>query len=183
LAQHLLGADLESDYADHEAMLRNAYRQLPAELTFAPAQLETTIARGYLLRATRCVIWGRDELGAQCFARAMQMRAAADDDYVEYLTHQLLNYEIALGAAAVQGAVNRLAPYLAQAGNRRTRDQLIARLAANRAIRNYRAHDYRRVPADCVQAIVHDPRMLANRGVLSALVHSLPRLGAHEPAH
>lgn len=183
LAQALLAGDLESDYADHEGMLRNAWRQLPAELAFAPAQLEAAIARGYLLRALRCLMWGRDDLGAECFERAMQMHAVADDDLVAWLTHQLLNYEVAFGPGETQRVVNHLAPYLARVGDKRTARQLLARLAANRAFRNYRAQDYRSVPADCVQAIVHDPRLLANRGVLSALVRSLSHFGSRAPAH
>lgn len=182
LAQALLSADLESDYADHEFSVRNAYRQLPAELRFAEDQLEWTVARGYLLRGTRCLIWGRDELGVACFTRALALGAVADDGYIEYLTHQLLNYEIELGADALQPVLARLNPWLDRVGGRRTSSQLVARIAANRALRNYQAHDYRRVPADCVEAVVHDPRLLANRGVLSVFVRSLSHFGAREPA-
>jgi hypothetical protein len=101
---------------------------------------------------------------------------------IEYLTHQLLHYEVAFGSKAAERVIERLAPYLARLGDKRTSAQLTARLAANRAFRNYMAHDYRRVPADCVQAIAKDPRLLANRGVLSVLVRPLSHLGTREPA-
>jgi hypothetical protein len=176
LVQALLGADLESDHADHEAMLRNAHQQLPADVCFDAMQLEQAIRQGYWMRAVRCSIWGRDELAASCFTRAMQLHSSVNEATIGYLTHQLLNYEVAFGADQTQHVIRRLAPFLGHGGARRTTDQLVARLAANRAWRKFQAQDYRQVPKECVQAITHDPRLLANRGILSVFLRSLTHL-------
>jgi glycosyltransferase involved in cell wall biosynthesis len=176
LAKFLVHTSSDSDFSDHESMLRNAYRQLPPELTFDVAQLKRAVAHGYLLRGARCLVWGRDELGEHCFARATQMQAVIDSDYLANLAHMLTNYEAEFGSAAAQQALNRLAPHLDQISGKRVSNSLAAKFAYNRALKRYKAHDYGSVPGDCVRAIAHDPGFVTNRGVLSILVRALAHL-------
>jgi glycosyltransferase involved in cell wall biosynthesis len=182
LARFLLANNLENDFADHEAAIRHTYAQLPPELIFDRAQLERAIGQGYLIRGTRCLIWGRAELGADCFSRAAAMETQIDDSYVGSLTHQLLNYEAQFGYDAAQAALERIAPHLDRVSGRRTSGPVAARLAYNRALRHFHSQDYRHVPADCVRAIVNDPRNVTNRGVLSVFVRSLARYGKRREA-
>jgi hypothetical protein len=173
LVQFLLSFNLKDDYGDHEAALRNSYDQLPAELRFDYAQLERAIASGYLMRGTRSLIWNRSDLAEECWQHAQRMQAPADKAYVASVTHQLLNYEKEFGGEATQAALARVAGHLDALSGKRISAQLAARLAANRALRNYRRHDYRSVLDDCVQTVINDPRYIANRGVLSVFVRSL----------
>jgi hypothetical protein len=173
LANFLLSTSYWNDFGDHEAALRSAYAQLPGDVVFDQPQLEAIIGRGYLLRGTRCLLWGRNELGAECFQRAYEMEVSVDDAYVAGVTHQLLNCELELGPETAQKALDRLAPHIDRLSGRRTSRLIRARLASNRAFRRYYLQDYGSVPADCVSAIVNDVRNITNRGVLSVFVRSL----------
>jgi glycosyltransferase involved in cell wall biosynthesis len=177
LSRFLLGNNLENDFGDHEAAIRHAYAQLPADLIFDQAQLERRIMEGYLLRMTRCLIWERMELGARCFQRAQQLGAHVDDAFLDSLTHQLRNFAAQFGSEAAHIALRRIAPYLDSLSGRRTSGMLAARLAYNRALLRYHARDYRGAPVDCMRAIIHDPRSVTNRGVLSVFVRSLAQYG------
>jgi glycosyltransferase involved in cell wall biosynthesis len=182
LARFIFGSNVENDFGDHESVMRNVYRQLPLELTFDAAQLEYAVGRGYLVRGARCLIWGRDELGKSCFDRAQAMQARVDEPYIASVVHHLLNYETEFGSEAMQCALDRVAPHIDRVSGKRTAARMQAMLAYNRALRNFTAQEYRRVPGDCVQAIVNDPRLLTNRGVLSVFVRSLTQVATRGSA-
>jgi glycosyltransferase involved in cell wall biosynthesis len=159
-------ADGSVDLADH---LRKIFDQFPHEMKKLATQLDWAIARGYLIRGTQAILWGRPEDGRHYLIQAIAAGAQLDELYIQNLTAELLNHQNALGAAATRQAIDQLVPCLEKASTRNSGRWLRGSYSINQAFQSYRIGDYAQVPRKVVEAISHDPRYLLNRGVLSIL--------------
>ncbi len=174
LVQFLLSELITNDSADHEAMLKNMFAQMPREFQFLSTQLEWAIRRGFLWKGIRAVMWDRLDDGRVHFKRAADLNAAVDESLMQHTTYHLLNYEHERGSDAALNVVANLRPYLNQFV-KRGGDKLESSYLVNRAFENYKQGDYKQVPAKVLRAWTRDISYLFNRGVLSIFVRSLLR--------
>jgi hypothetical protein len=159
--------------------LQKIFAQLPPEIAKIPSeQYDWAIERGYLLKGTRALIWNRLEDGDVYFGRAVDLGTQVDESYLSELAHHLLNYEMAFGDQAVQVVLHILAPYLEALAGRATTRDLKGLYAMNRAFRSYDHGDYAEVPGMIFRAVANNPKYLANRGVLSILLHTAVSTGS-----
>lgn len=165
-----------SDGSDHETALRRVFKQLPSELTHLSERLPWAVARGYLQKGVRDVMWERFEQGQSNFERAAELEAQLDEPFLRHLTDQLLNYEAEFGTEAAQTVLKNMTSYLEKIGNRRNVRWLNGCYAINQAFKNYHAGKYANVPRQVIRAVSNDPKHLANRGVLNIMIRSI--LGA-----
>jgi hypothetical protein len=179
LVDFLLRESIADESINHEELLQRIFSQLPPDTCSITEQYSWAVSRGYLLKGTRAIIWGRPKDGRSHFARAAELRAEVDEPFVQSLTHQLLAYENEFGTEVTKSALRKLAPYLAQVGGRRSVRRLKGCYAVNQALRSFQAAEYGCVPGKVIQAIINDPSYSLNRGVLSILVRSIasPRSG------
>jgi glycosyltransferase involved in cell wall biosynthesis len=161
------------DGSDHEVFLRRVFAQLPPELGLSSQHTDEALARGYLIRGTRDIIWERFEQSKLHFARATELRTEIDESFIQLLTYQLLAYENEFGMEATQAVIRRLAPYFRQLGGGRRARQLKGSFSINRAFQSYRAGEYAQVPGEVMRAVTNDPKYLFNWGVLSILLRSI----------
>jgi glycosyltransferase involved in cell wall biosynthesis len=173
LVKALISHSIVDESREHDQLLRMMFDQLPSELAWLADQVDWAVARGYLIRGTRAVMWGRLQDGEAHFECAAARSARIDDDYSQYLIAQLLAYETEFGSESAQAILRALLPFLRTIGNRSTVHWLQGYYSINRAFRNYHAGEYTRVPKEVIRAFVHDPRYLSNRGAFSILFHSL----------
>lgn len=164
---------IDDENHDHAALLKQIFAQLPSEIAYLSKEYDWAVARGYLLKGVRAVIWDRPADADRHFARAAELGARFDESLVSQLTRDLLNYETAFGEAAVQQKIRALSPYLAKLGGSANVRKLSGRYSVNRAFQSYSVGEYAQVPRCIVPAIASDPRYLTNRGVLSILIHSI----------
>jgi glycosyltransferase involved in cell wall biosynthesis len=172
LLEYLLRESIADENLDHETLLRSIFIQLRKEIAGFSAHHDWSVARGYLLRAIRAVMWDRLEDGKRHFARALDLKAAIDEKMLKTITYQLSSYEIDFGADATRGVMERLAPYLDQFRGRNHGRKLKGSYWVNRAFQNYRAGEYAKVPGMVLRALANDLSYFANRGVLAILVRS-----------
>ena len=158
--------------ADHEEVLDEMLRGLPAKLGRLGGQRRWAVAQGYLAKGTRAMIWGRESDGDAFLAKARDVGAEIDDWYIRMLTDRLVNYEMEFGPGSARGILRDLYARIEQLGGRNGIRRLQGNLHINQAFRDYRAGDFSAVPGNVISAIRCDPSYLANRGVLSMLLRS-----------
>ncbi|HMN29575.1 MAG TPA: glycosyltransferase family 2 protein, partial [Caldilineaceae bacterium] len=169
----LLSFCIVDESLDHALLLGRILDQLRPEVNWTPAQLKWAVGRGYLLRGSRALLWGRDEDGKAHFARAATLGAQIDRRFLGQLTAQWLDYETEFGSDAVRQVVPKILPELEKFGGRATLRWLKGHYLVNQAFRSYRAGHYTSVPKEVLGAFANNPHYLTNRGVLSILCRSL----------
>jgi hypothetical protein len=158
---------------DHEALLRRALADLPGSLAGLAGQCDWAVARGYLLRAVRAIVWGPSSEGEAHLTEARRLGAETDDSFLEQLNHLLLNYETTYGPAGAREAANRLVDALRRLGQPKAANRLRARSLVTRAFRSYQGRQFAKVPLLLMPAVLNDPRYLLNRGVFSIFFRSV----------
>lgn len=174
LVDFLLSECIADESVDHEDLLKRVFAQLPPELAWLSSQYDWSAARGWLWKGIRNIMWGREENGRVCFARAVERNAGIDDALMQLATYHLLGYEKEFGTEAVMTVLSDLRPQL----NRVTKgggDKLESSYLVNRAFERYRSGKYGKVPSMVLRAWEKDPSYLTNRGVLSIFLRSLAR--------
>jgi glycosyltransferase involved in cell wall biosynthesis len=161
------------DGGDHEERIRGLFAQLPPELEWITQYIGADVARGYLLRGFREIIWKRVEQGKDYLDRAFELGVEMDTRYLDYLTQNLLDHDFVFGEDAAQEVLKKLSNRQLFNGNRAIGSRLIANYSVNRAFINYRAGDYSRVPILIMRSLANNPKYISNRGVLAVLVRSL----------
>lgn len=172
LTKFLLIYSIDDEDASHEALLGKIFDQFPSELATVSHQYRWAVSHGYLLKGTRAVMWDRQEDGRRYFDQAVRLGAQIDEPVMQTVTAQLLDYEVEFGADATDKVVRDLAQCLERIDSRDSVRLLRGRYLLNRAFRSYRTGEYGRVPGDVFQAVIRNPKYLANRGVLSILLRS-----------
>jgi len=158
---------------DHDALLRRTFSDLPVSLSSLSGQCDWAVARGYLLRAVRAIVWGPSTEIEGFLAEARRLKAEVDDLFLEQLNHLLVNYETTFGPAAARKTADRLTGALRRLGKPRAANRLRARSLVTRAFRSYDVRQFVKVPLLLIPAVINDPRYLRNRGVFSIFFRSV----------
>jgi hypothetical protein len=161
------------DSLDHETLLRKLLQNLPNQLEAVSHQLDWAIARGYLIRGVRAVMWDRMQEGDRYFSMARFCGAQIDRNFLGRITSLINSYEIEFGSDAAEAVLEKLAPFLEQVGNREDISWLKGCRAVNIGFTNFAHGAYNKVPRAVLHAIINDPSYLFNRGVIKILLVSL----------
>lgn len=172
LVEFMLSECIADESVDHEALLKQVFEQFPSELSALSAQFDWAVARGWLWRGIRAMIWGREADAHAHFVRAVEKKAVIDTSFMQLATYHLLGYETEFGTDAVMRVLSALSPLINQVAGRGG-DRLEASYLINRAFDGYRDGAYKRIPAMVMRAWRKDPSFLMNRGVLSIFLRSL----------
>jgi glycosyltransferase involved in cell wall biosynthesis len=174
LVEFMLSECIADEKVDHEALLKQVFAQFPPELVGLSAQYDWSVARGYLWKGIRAILWDREEAGRAHFSRAIELGAIVDESLMQLTTYHLLGYETEFGTEAVARILSKLTPHI----NLISKDgghKLVGSYMVNRAFEMYRTGRYGNVPSMVWRAWKNDPVYLANRGVLSIFLRSLAR--------
>lgn len=172
LIEFLLSELITDDSADHEAMLKIMFAQFPKDFSYLSAQYGWAVARGYLWKGVRAVMWDRVEQGCSYFKRAAELKAVVDKPLMQLTTYHLLGFEHERGSDAALKVLSNLRPCLNQL-TAHGGDRLEGSYLVNRAFEKYQAGEYTQVPGKVLRAWMRDFSYLANRGVLSIFLRSL----------
>ena len=171
LANFFLIYSIDEEKASHRMLLGRIFDQFPPELAHISHQSEWAIAQGYLLKGTRAVMWDRMEDAQEFFDQAVRLGARLDEPARQTITDQLLSYETEFGIEATEKVIQGLLPYLNRIDKRNSVRFLKGWYSVNRAFQSFRNGEYKTVSKN-IQAVIADPKYLANRGVLSILLRS-----------
>ncbi len=164
------------DGGDHESRLRRVFAQLPANMATLVPHRDRVIARGYLVRGLRNLLWSRLATGEAQLAHAKRLGATLDEQFVRIFVEQLLNYERAFGATAARTAVHALLASLHQMGAHHEAQRLQGCYAVNCAFHAYRRGHYANVLVNTLDALTHQPRYLLNRGVMAISLRAIVKM-------
>jgi hypothetical protein len=172
LVEFMLSECIADESMDHAVLLHQVFAQFPPELSALSTQYDWAVARGWLWKGIRAVMWGREEAGRAHFARAVECKACIDDSLMQLTTYHLLGYETEFGTDAVMRVLSALSPLINQVASRGG-DLLEASYLINRAFENYHRGEHKKIPGMVFRAWRKDPSFLMNRGVLSIFIRSL----------
>lgn len=163
----------DNEHVDHAELLKRVFAQLPPEMPRIADQLDWAIARGFLLRGARAVMWDRSEDGYRCFEDAIRLNAEVEESYLDQLIQHALDYELEFGNDATRNILKAWSSYLRQLGGRTAARRLHSLYAVNRAFEFFSAGNFDHVPRMVIASIFNDPKHLSNRGVWAILVRSV----------
>lgn len=169
---------IRDESLDHESLLPEVYRRLPAPLAVTDGEIGTLVAKGYLLKGTRSALWGDGDTAAKYLARAFELGASPDENYRMTVAAQLAVYESGLGARAAADMANRLIEQLARYGGPGRARKVAGHLFADQALACYRRGEFPRALRAAGRAFYNHPGYLANRGLLSVALRSVWRMGS-----
>lgn len=162
-----------------ELMLWRVLTPIADDLPQLREQYDWAVARAYLLKAVRAMLWGRSLDSEKWFVQAVALGAELDEAFLGYLAHTLDGFEAEVGVAPTRKVIGALVPFVERLGGRRSARWLIGCHAMSRAHEYYRNGYFTRVPASVAQAIASNPAYLVNRGIWSIFVRSI--LGGMRP--
>jgi glycosyltransferase involved in cell wall biosynthesis len=173
LVSFLMMESVANDSVDHEQMLERMLAQFPASLGRLSGQHEWAVGRGYLWKGLRAALWERLDDGRRWIDRARESRAAIDEEFVQFVTSHLLDYEHEYGRETTLAALDRVASCLERLGPRRAAGWISGSYMFNRAFAAYHGGRVAEVPSLVMRGVVRAPAYLANRGVLKMLARSV----------
>ena len=166
---------------DHKSLLALVFSQLPGEVkSLLTDQYDWAIARGYLVKAVRAILWGRMELGHEYFSKASKQRADIDITFIQALIYQLISYEKEFGPEASQERLQKMVPYMINLGGHQKLRLLKANYYFNQAINHFQARNRKDAVSKALHTLRNDPTFITNRGLISILLHSLIGLALDE---
>jgi hypothetical protein len=145
-------------------------------MAFLTTQYNWAVARGYLEKGTRDIMWGRSEDGREYFSRAIEMGARMDESFIKRLSFNLSSYEVEFGEQATNEILQKLVPYINCMGEYSHLRWLKGSLSFNRALVAYYNDRFFDVPYHIIQTVVSDPEFIINRGLLSMASRSLVKM-------
>jgi hypothetical protein len=160
------------DGGDHEKRLRILFSQLPLESPYISKYLDRSISRGYLIRATREAVWGRDASADLYFGQAKQVDTYLDQEIINILIDILMKYEKAFGAVATKAmTVSLFFKFRQIFGNKNFR-KFLGFYSINQAFKAFSGRNFSLVMEKVTLALIQNPSFVFNRGVISILFRS-----------
>jgi len=160
----------------HADILRRIVWQFPVELLDLTAQYKWAVARGHLLKAIWMLTWGFDEEGEEHLVQAQEMQVQADKGLLRKIVDEILHYQEAFGPRAAERVLAHLCSHLRPVLGLKAIRWLQGLYLINNAFAKYQEQNYRSVPIYVLRAIVSQPELLGNRGVLAILMRSVTAL-------
>jgi glycosyltransferase involved in cell wall biosynthesis len=175
LLRHLVARCTADENQDHGMQLRHMLDQFPEDLTWLAKHLDWAVARGYLIKGTRSIMWGRLTDGRAYFKRAIELRATIDEGYIGESAAHICNFESEFGEQATTKFLDEFLPWVGKCGGRRSVQKLLGLYSVNQGFRKYRGEKYREAIREMSRAVMHDPKYLINPGVMTVLAKSMLR--------
>lgn len=159
-----------------ECVLKAMFENLPCELSGLARHLPWAVTRGYLMQGVRAVMWDRPDEAEEYFARVASPDFQMDQAFTCWLTSHLLAYDSEYGTKAALNVVKRIASRLDRLGVPNAHHKLKGAFFAGMVFESYQGGVYGKARLSVVRAVMNDPSLLGNRGLLSAFIRTIPML-------
>jgi glycosyltransferase involved in cell wall biosynthesis len=172
----LLYDAIYDETVDHRQVYRNYVEQLVSESAseFAAVvrQAEWGIARGWLVKAYRALIWGERSAGRDCVREAARMGAECDESLVREVVYQLLGQEREVGRSAAEASARCLDDEFRILSGGVKPPSFGAAMQIAKAYEYYSAGRYLEVSTQILRAVRLNPHRTIGRGLLSMFIRS-----------
>ena len=158
---------------DHSTLLKKIFSQLPPETSILIPQYEWTVARGYLIKGIRAIVWGRFGEAREYLHDAKKMEAEIDMSFLSHLTQKVLDHKIEFGDVVSRELFEKLLYVWNDFGDSRNLRQFKGMFAMNSAFQSFDNRDFGRVPVQIFLAVIVNPKLISNRGLISLLFRSI----------
>lgn len=158
---------------DHEQMIKRIMDQLPNNLKPLTKEYEWAIAKGYLMKGIRAIMWSDEDKGYKYFKAAIKKGPKFSKDMQNWLVVQILNYKHELGDNATSQVLHRFSDYFVKVGLQNEYKQMMGSFFINQAFDDFRVGLNLNVLKETSQACLNNPEYFTNRGVLSIFFRSI----------
>jgi glycosyltransferase involved in cell wall biosynthesis len=176
IVNDLIIDSIDGEHSHHEDVLKSMFENLPQEICLLSKYQTWAVTRGYLMQGVRAVLWDRTTEAQEYFSHVNGMKGYLDRPFLEWLTSHLLAYEAEFGADAVSRVIKTLSAHLKDLGISSADHKLKGNYYANRAFEKFHVGNYYDAQISVLHAILNYPANLANKGLLSVMLHSMPLL-------
>jgi glycosyltransferase involved in cell wall biosynthesis len=156
-----------------EGFVRRVFGQLPREMDWLIQYIGWAIAYRYLSQGMRKLVYADPDQGKKDIFKANELGVAFTQSNIRTLNQMILDHWIAVGPEKGQRVLNDVCSNLDEIGERNSATKLKAEVTLNIAFKHYKQGNYRMVPGEAINAVLHRPGYLLNRGVLSIFLRSL----------
>lgn len=167
LVESFVTIGASDERGDLQDLLQSLFSHLPTRAATLSSQQDWAVARGFLLKGARAVMWGDAGQASTFFHRAAELGAQVDERFLQMVTFQMLGYEAEFGEKAARSVMEALAGGIETVGGKSAARRLKGSYWVNRAFQSYRAGEFDHVPADFIRGVSNDPEYLTNRGLLA----------------
>ena len=112
LLEFLIGDCIADDSVDHEALLAGAVSILPEELAPLRERLDWAVAKGYVWKGVRALVWNREQDGRAYLDEAARRKAEVDPCLRARTAYELLQLDKEFGDRAAADVLVKLTPLL-----------------------------------------------------------------------
>lgn len=173
LVNDLILDSIDDEGASHEAVLAAMFKHLPDAHSALGDYLPWAISRGYLLQGIRAILWEREAQAFEYFSQVRILAFQFDETLLQWVTSHLLAYESEFGVVKTRSALLRICQRLSGLGGGHIERRLKGYFFANSAFERYAQKRFAETCSNAFRAFWNAPAYLFNRGLISALFHSL----------
>ena len=157
----------------HEEILRDIIKQLPTELSWISENGDLAVGKGFLLCGFRDALWGRLMEAKIHFHRASRLNTELNESIIHEITDQLINYESEYGLVASRRVIHNMQICTEGLEYNKWLRYLKSNYSLVLAFQFFQAKEYTKVFSEVIQAVVKNPSILRNRGVISIFAKSV----------
>lgn len=176
LIDFLVNFNFQDKNIDHERFLSKFIDQLPPEFNWISQEYDWAVSRGFLIRGTQAIMWGRNDLGQELLTHAEELGAKLDERFLRGLTAQVINYEAEFCKNGTEEIISRISQYLEILGDPYGINYFNGLYLFVRGINYYQEADYSQASSSIIRALKTYPKFISNRGIMSLLLRSLIKL-------
>jgi glycosyltransferase involved in cell wall biosynthesis len=162
-------ADLNED---HEDILSKVASNLPVEFRQLLYQFDSAVARGYLMKAVREIIWEYGD-GKLYLIKAAQVKVPFDEGILLKVNRELLDYYMEFGFDAVKKVIRDIGQGFEMIGRKDDFRFIQYCFLNDRAFTYYKLKNYSEVVRVIWRDFFGEKIILNNKGLLSIFVRSL----------
>lgn len=177
LVHDLVVDSIDDEGPSLETVLNRMFENLPQNLSSLKKYHPWAVTRGYLMQGIRAVMWDRPADADEYFSHISSLACHhMDDALAQWLTSHLLAYESGYGLKAVLKVIRQIASRLGKLGMENAHHKLKGAYFSGRVFESYEMRIYGRARSSIVRALVSDPSLLTNWGLVSVFFHTVPFL-------
>ncbi|MFN8445501.1 MAG: glycosyltransferase family A protein [Caldilineaceae bacterium] len=172
MAQYFAWSASCDDNFDHVDLLKLYFDRMPPEYASLKEEFNWAAGRGAMLKGIRALMWNRPEEGRRHWQEALRWQPEIDEAFLRKIADDLFNYEFEFGAERAQEVWQLIQSAFTVFGPKITR-QLRSIYYVNRGFKSLHNGQMKVARRMTLDAIVNQPRYLANRGVMAMLLRSI----------
>jgi glycosyltransferase involved in cell wall biosynthesis len=163
---------IDDENNDPAVFLKRILDNLPEDHLYLSNEYQWAVARANFMAGVLNILWGRNDEGRIYLLQANKLHADIDEQLINYITSQLINYRNEFNRQETQLVINNLKNLLSILLKRSEINRIMSNYYINSAFIFYRSGPFFSVVHCAIKGIICNPRFLCNRGIFSIIIRS-----------